>query len=142
MNLATRNETQYARLRQTATIGIVAVFAWYGILGGYLMIQSGNLFGWVMAAVGIGVIFLPFTPFFRSHSSTLASNQAFPLLVFVPNILIILMVGYFAWIYLGDPFLTYNELEAFAAVVFGGATLLAVAALVINLIAYLLDRRT
>ncbi len=142
MSQASRNETQYGRLKQTATIGLVAIFAWYGIVGGYVMIRSGNLFGWVMVVVGIGVFFLPFAPIFRINSNTLASNYAFPLLVFVPNILIILMVGYLASIYLGDPFLTYNELDTLTAVVFGGAALLAVAALVINLIAYLIDRRS
>jgi hypothetical protein len=142
MSQVTEGGIRYERLKRTAPIGYGVLFAWYGVAGGYLIIVSGNLFGWVALVLGIGVLALPFIPAVRVYVEILAANRAFPALVFIPNLLIIILYVYLASIYIGDPFLTYNDMDTFAAVVFGGAALLAAATLVVNLIAYLMDRRT
>jgi len=142
MNHAIEREKEYGHLTRTALIGYSVLFAWYGIVGGYLIIVSANLIGWVALVLGIGVLTLPFFPAVRDYVEILAANRAFPALVFIPNLLIIILYVYLASIYIGDPFLTYNDLDTFAAVVFSGAALLAAATLVVNLIAYLMDRRT
>lgn len=142
MSQLTEGGIRYERLQRTALIGYGVVFAWYGIVGGYLILVTGNSFGWVALVLGIGVLTLPFIPAARGYVETLASNRAFPALVFIPSLLIIILYVYLASIYVGDPFLTYNDLDTFAAVVFSGAALLAGASLIVNLIAYLMDRRT
>lgn len=136
------SELEYSRLKRTAIIGYAGVFAWYGIVGGIMSISSDSSFGWVTLFLGVAVLALPFISAVRGFIDNLSTNRGFPALVFIPNILIIIMFAYLASIYFGDPFLTYNDLETLAAVVFGGATLLAVAALAANLVAYLLDRRS
>lgn len=142
MSHAIGGEMKYGRLKRTAIIGYAAVFAWYGIVGGYMTIRSQNSFGWVALVLGIGVMTLPFIPAVRGYADTLAANRSFPALVFIPNILIVLMFAYLASIYIGDPYLAYNEQETLAGLVFAGAALLAAATLVVNTIAYLMDRRT
>ena len=142
MSQATEGGIRYERLKRTAPIGYGVVFAWYGIVGGYLIIASGNSFGWVALVLGIGVLALPFIPAVRGYVEILASNRAFPALVFIPNLLIIILYAYLALIYIGDPFLTYNDFDTFAAVVLSGAAVLAAATLIVNLIAYLMDSRT
>ena len=142
MSQATEVGVRYERLKRTAPIGYGVVFAWYGIVGGYLIIVSGNSFGWVAMVLGVGVLALPFVPAVQHHLAILTAVRAFPALVFIPNLLIIILYAYLASIYLGDPFLTYNDLDTFTAVVFSGAALLAAATLVVNTIAYLMDRRT
>ena len=142
MSQAIGGEMEYGRLKRSAIIGYAAIFAWNGVVGGYMTISSQNSFGWVALVLGIGVLTLPFIPAVRGYVEILAANRAFPALVFIPNILIILMFAYLASIYIGDPYLAYNELETLAGVVFGGAALLAAATLLVNTIAYLMDRRT
>jgi len=141
MDHATESAERFRRLQRTAAFGDAAIFSWYGFLGGYMSLRGGDSFGWIAVGVGIVVLVLPFTSFFRSHLNNLASRRSFPTMVFIPNLLLIVMFGLFASIYLRDPFLTYNDSDALAAIVFGGATLLAVVALVTNAIAYIMDLR-
>ena len=142
MKATTEKESRFRRLRRSALVGYVAVFAWYGGFGGYLNLRDGDAFGWFSIAVAIGLLVLPFTGLFRGTVDTLASLRAFPSLIFFPNILLVAMYGSSASSYLKDPFLTYNDMETLAAVLFSGAAILAIAALIANTAAFLLDLRS
>ena len=78
-------------------------------------------------------------PYLRSHLNTLASLWAFPAFGLLPIVVLVLMFGYLAALYLRDPFLTYNDMDTLSAVLFSGATVLAVAALISNTLAYFMD---
>ena len=132
----------FRRLRKTVAIGDAVIFAWYGVFYGYISLRDGDLLGWVAIGVGVAALVLPFTGFFRSHLGTLASRRGFPVLVFLPNLFLIVMFGSFASLYLRDPFLTYNDMDTLSAVLFSGATLLAVVALIANTVAYFTDLRS
>jgi hypothetical protein len=141
MDQADEKMGRFRRLKWTAALGDVAVFSWYGFLGGYMSLRDADSFGWLAVGAGIVMLVLPFTGFFRSYLEKLASRPNFPTLVFLPNILLIVMFGLFASIYVGDPLLTYNDSETLAAVVFGGATVVAILALIANSLALVKDLR-
>jgi hypothetical protein len=142
MNPVSVGAERYRRVRRTIAIEYAAVFAWLGFLGGYMSLRDGDPFGWFAIAVGIAMVVLPFTGFFRTRVNSLASRRGFAALVFLPSLFLVLMFGSTALMYLRDPFLTYNDANTLAAIVFGGATLVAAVALVANAIAYLLDLRS
>jgi len=142
MNPAGAGTERYRRVKRTIAIEYAAVFGWYGFLGGYMSLKSGDPFGWFAIGVGIAMVVLPFTGFFRSRVNSLASRRGFSALVFVPNLALVVMFGSIASLYLKDPFLTYNDANTLAAIVFGGATVLAATALVANAIAYGLDLKS
>jgi len=132
---------RFRRLRIAVAVGDAAIFGWYGVFYGYISLREGDDFGWIAIGAGVGLLILPFTRFFQSHLNTLASLRAFPAVVLLPNVVLILMFGYLAALYLRDPFLRYNDMNTLTAVLFGGATLLATAALVVNAVAYFMDVR-
>jgi len=142
MNQAGVGAEKYRHLKRTVAIGDAAIFGWFGILGGYMSLKGGDSFGWIAIGVGFAVLILPFTAFFRSHLNILASRRGFPTLVFLPNLFVILMFGSTASIYLKDPFLAYNDSDTLGAIVFGGAAMVAVAALIANVVAYFMDLRS
>jgi hypothetical protein len=142
MNPAGAGTERYRLVKRTIAFEYAAVFGWYGFLGGYMSLKSGDPFGWFAIAVGIAMVALPFTRFFRSRVNSLASRPGFAALVFVPNLALVVMFGSIASLYLKDPFLTYNDANTLAAVVFGGATVLAATALLVNAIAYGLDLKS
>lgn len=142
MNQTGEAAGRFRHLKRTVSIGEVVIFGWFGFLGGYMSLRDGDSFGWAALGVGVAMLVLPFTGIYRSHLNILASHRAFPIIVFLPNLLLILMFGSSASIYLRDPFLAYNDSNTLAAIVFGGATLLATAALVANVIAYISDLRS
>jgi uncharacterized membrane protein len=141
MDQADENLGRFRRLKWTAALGDVAVFSWYGFLGGYMSLRDGDSFGWIAVGAGIAILVLPFTGFFRTYLNKLALQKNFPTLVFLPNILLIVMFGLFASIYFQDPLLTYNDSETLAAAVFGGATVVATLALIANSVAFIKDLR-
>jgi hypothetical protein len=141
MNSIAEDGGKFRHLRRSAVIGYVATFAWYGTVGGYMSIQDGESFGWFSIALALGLLVLPFTSPFRSILGTIASHRAFPKLIFLPNMFLVIMYGYFTSLYLRDPFLTYNDMDTLAAVLFGGATALAAASLIANTVSYFIDVR-
>ena len=142
MNPVTVDPERFRRLKRTVAIGDAAIFGWLGFLGGYMSLKGGDSFGWVAIGVGIAVLILPFTAFFRAHLDILASRRGFAALVFLPNLFLVVMFGSIASLYLRDPYVTYNDANTLAAIVFGGATLLAAASLVTNGIAFIMDIRS
>jgi len=142
MNPASAGTERYRRVKRTIAIEYAVVFGWYGFLGGYMSLRSGDPFGWIAMGIGAAMVVLPFTRFFRSHVNSLASRRGFGALVFGPNVFLVVMFGSIASMYLRDPFLTYNDANTLAAIVFGGATVLAATALVANAIAYGLDLKS
>jgi hypothetical protein len=133
---------RFRRLKRTVAIGDAAIFGWLGFLGGYMSLKDGDSFGWFAIGVGVAILVLPFTAFFRTHLDSLASRRGFPAIVLLPNLLLIVMFGSTARLYLRDPFLTYNDADTLAAIVFGGAALLAGLSLVANAVAFYLDLRS
>jgi len=142
MNQARVGPKKYRHLKRTVAIGDAAIFGWFGLLGGHMSLKGGDSFGWVAIGVGMAVLILPFTAFFRAHLDILASRRGFPALAILPNLLVILMFGSTASIFLKDPFLAYNDSDTLAAIVFGGAAMVAVAALIANVVAYFMDLRS
>jgi len=142
MNPASVGAERYRRVKRTVAIEYAAVFGWYGFLGGYMSLRSGDPFGWIAIGIGIAMVVFPFTRFFQSHVNSLASRRGFAALVFLPNLFLVVMFGSIASLYLRDPYLTYNDSNTLAAIVFGGATVLASASLVVNAIAYGLDTKS
>jgi len=142
MSLAGVGAERYRRVKRTVAIEYATVFGWYGFLGGYMSLRSGDPFGWIAVGVGIAMVVLPFTRFFKTQVNSLASRRGFGALVFLPNLFLVVMFGSIASMYLRDPYLTYNDLNTLAAIVFGGATVLAAAALVANGIAFIMDLRS
>jgi len=142
MNQARVGAEKHRHLKRTVAIGDAAIFGWLGFLGGHMSLRSGDPFGWIAIGVGIAMVVLPFTRFFRTHVNSLASRRGFGALVFGPNVFLVVMFGSIASLYLRDPYLTYNDANTLAAIVFGGATLLAAASLVTNGIAFIMDIRS
>jgi hypothetical protein len=142
MNSVAKNEARFRRLSRSALIGYVVVFTWFGGFGGYLSLRNGDAFGWFSIAVAIALLVLPFIGAFRAIVDRIASRRVFPSLIFLPNIFLVAMYGYSASLYVGDPFLTYNDMETLAAVLFSGATILAMVALIANAVAFLSDIRS
>jgi len=133
--------TAFRRLKKTVAIGDAAIFGWYGIFFGYISRRDGDDFGWIAFAVGIAVLVLPLTSFFRSHLNSLATLRAFPAIVLLPNVALLLMFGYLASLHLRDPYLTYNDMNTQMAVLFSGAAVLAAFALIANALAHFMDVR-
>jgi hypothetical protein len=142
MNAMAKNENRFRRLKRSALIGYVATFTWYGGFGGYLSLRDGEAFGWFAIVVAICLLVLPFTGAFRGIVDAIASHRAFPSLIFLPNIFLVIMYGSFASSYLRDPYLTYNDMDTLAAVLSGGAAVLAAIALIANTVSYILDVRS
>lgn len=130
------------RLKRTSTISIGIVMVWMCLGGGYLLLSSGDFFGWVAVAFGLILLVLPFTSIFRRYWSTEILARAFPAVILIANAGLAVLYGSFAWAYLQDPFLTYNDFDTLAAVVFGAAAVLSALALLANMIALLTDRRS
>lgn len=107
-----------------------------------MSLRVGNAFGWFSIAVAIVMLVLPFIASVRAFVDRMAARRAFPSLIFLPNLLLVAMYAYSAWLYLGDPFLTYNDMETLAAVLFSGAAILALLALIANAVAFILDLRS
>ena len=142
MNPAGVGAEGYRRVKRTVAIEYATVFGWYGFLGGYMSLRSGDTFGWIAIAIGAAMAVLPFTGFFRARVNDLATRRGFGALVFLPNLFLVVMFGSIASMYLRDPYLTYNDSNTLAAIVFGGATVLAAASLVANGIALIMDIRS
>ena len=130
------------RLKRTSAISIGVVMVWMCFGGGYMLLRIGDLFGWVAIAMGLVLLTSPLIPGFRWYWSTEDTARAFPAIMLIANIVLLMLSGTIAWLYLRDPFLTYNDLNTLAAVVFGVAAALSILALVVNVIALQADRRS
>jgi len=130
------------RLKRTSTISIGIVMVWMCLGGGFLFLRTGDVFGWVAIAFGLILLVMPFTDFFRRYWNTEVLARAFPAVVLIANTGLVGLYGSFTWAYLQDPFLTYNDFDTLAAVVFGAAAVLSVLAVAANTIALLVDRRS
>jgi hypothetical protein len=129
------------RLKRTFAASIGFVMVWMSLAGGCTLLRAGDILGWVALVFGLMLLGLPFTGFFRRYWNTEVSTRALPAMILIANAALIFLYGWIAWIYLSDPFLTYNDLNTLAAVVFGVAAALSFLALVVNVIALRLDRR-
>jgi hypothetical protein len=130
------------RFKRTSAISIGVVMVWMCLAGGYLLLRSGDLFGWVALAMGLVLLSSPLIPGFRWYWSTEDTAPAFPAIMLIANSALLILSGIIAGVYLRDPFLTYNDLDTLAAVVFSVAAALSILALAVNVIALQADRRS
>ena len=129
-------------LKRTAAVGFGIVTVWMSLGGGFMLLRSGDVFGWVALVFGVLLLIAPLSGAFRRYWNSEAPSRAFPILVLTANLSLLLLYGAIARSYLSDPFLTYNDLDTLAAVVFGTAAVLTFLALAANAVALVLDRRS
>lgn len=129
------------RFNRVSAISMAAVMVWMCLAGGYVLLISGDTFGWVVIAFGLVLIFSPRIPWFRWYWKSDDRPPAYAVILIIGNVAMILLTGSIAWAYLQDPFLIYNDLDTLAAIVFGVAPGLSLLALVANIVALQLDRR-
>lgn len=134
------NDT-YLRLKRVSTVGFSVALIWVGLLGGALLLNLGDMFGWLGLATGAILLVLPLTTPFRRYWNKGDSSKIYPLLILVANLTMILMYGGFTAVFLSDPFVFYNEQDKMNVILWGVASLLSLGALVANLIEYRLDRK-
>ena len=132
---------EYHRLSLVSTITRSMVLVWTGVFGGILLLQWGDPFGWLALAVGVALLVLPFSTRYRMMWTRGKSERYLPITTFTSVALLILMFGAITFVYLSDPFVFYNEQDKMTVILMGGATLLSLAALAANIIAYRLDRK-
>lgn len=142
MSATLSSGTGSLRLKRTSTISIGIVMVWICLGGGYLLLRTGDDLGWAAIAFALVLLVVPFTGFFRRYWSTEVLARAFPAVILVANVGLVVLYGSFSWAYLQDPFLTYNDFDTLAAVVFGAAAVLSILALLANTVALLMDRRS
>ncbi len=130
------------QLKRTSAAGFGIVMIWISLGGGFMLLRSGDSFGWVALVFGVLLLFVPLSGFFRRYWNTEIPARAFPTMILAANLALLVLYGAIARTYLSDPFLTYNDLDTLAAIIFGTATILTLLAFVANVIALALGRRS
>ena len=133
---------EFLHLKRTSAISIGVVMVWMCLAGGYILARAGEVFGWIAIIFGLMLLALPFTAVFRRYWNTDVSARPVPAMILVANAVLVVLYGGFAWAYLQDPFLTYNDANTMAAVVFGASAVISLLALAANIVALLMDRRS
>ena len=141
MKKAEHGAGRYENLKRVSAVGFAIIVIWIGLFGGYVFIASGDPAGWLGIAVGLAILFAPLTRPFKRYWSLEITTRIFPAIVFIANLVLILIYGIIATIYLSDPFLSYNDTDSLMAVLFSISALLSSLVLISNFIAYLMDRR-
>jgi len=142
MNTDSRASLRNLGLKRTAAVSLGIVMVWISLGGGFMLVRSGDAFGWVALVFGVLLLIAPLSSAFRRYWNSEAPSRAFPVLVLTANLSLLVLYGAIARSYLSDPFLTYNDLDTLAAAVFGTAAVLTLLALAANAIALVLDRRS
>jgi hypothetical protein len=142
MSATLQHGVGFLRLKRTSAISIGIVMIWMCLGGGYMLLRAGDVLGWVAIVLGLALLSLPFAGFFRRYWNTEVSARVFPALILISNAALVVLYVSITWVYLRDQFLTYNDLNTLAAVVFGAAAVLSVLAFVVNTIALLTGRRS
>ena len=131
----------YINLKRISTIGFMVVLVWFSIGAGIMFLLSGDLIGWVSIAVGLFILAIPLTNSFRKYWGTGNSVKGFPLIVFAAASVLIFIYGNVFLSLLSDPFVFYNDQNAFSLYLWGGASILSLIALLADIGAYITDRR-
>jgi len=141
MRVTSRGSVGFLRLKRTSAASIGIVMIWMCLGGGYILLRTGDVLGWVALGFALVLVISPFTGSVQRYWHTDVSAPAFPMMILVANTTLAALNGGIAWTYWRDPFLTYNDLNTLAAVVFGVAAILSFLALAANVIALEMDRR-
>jgi len=119
----------------------MVVLVWFSIVSAIMFLLSGDSLGWLSLVIGIAILALPLTRQFRKYWSRGDSARAFPIIIFAANIGLIIIYGNVFLALISDPFVFYNDQNTFAVVLWGGATILSILAVLANVGAFILDRR-
>ena len=125
----------------TSTLGFLVLFLWLATVGGALLVIWGNLTGILAALLGFGFAVLYRRPRFQLYVSSLGSSRGYATRVFVANVFLIAMLGFLAYQYASDPFVSYNTKDLQAMIHTSIGAVIAIGALAANVVAHRRDRQ-
>ena len=128
-----RTHPTFARV---SGLGFLILALWLGGAGGILLVLGGENKGWLLVALAVAFGLTYPTERFKVLISKAGSSSSYPARVFIGNLVILFILGYFAANYLSDPFISYNSTTLRAFVHAGIGTLIAAGAFVANVVAY------
>lgn len=134
-------EVKWGSLARIATFGFATLAAWGLFVGGILLMAWGDLSGILAVALGILVSALYWIARKRSMVTSLGASRSLPARVIIANVLLIVLVGVLVYGYASDPYVTYNAKDSQALIFHSIAAVIAVGALVANLVALRKDQQ-
>lgn len=134
-------EMKHLMLKRVSTIGFVVVLVWFSLLGGVMLILSGDSIGWLSIVIGVVILLIPLSSPFQAYWATGNAARAYPVIVFAANVGLIFIYGSVLLALLSDPYVFYSDQNTNAVIVWAGAAALSVLALLADIVTFVLDRR-
>jgi hypothetical protein len=131
----------YSKLKHVFTASGMIILIWLGLAAGVMLAARGKPEGFLYVGIGLTLLILPLTSPFKKYWKRREDWGGYPVLVFTGNIVMLLMYATLTAVFAGDPFVLYNQDNKLSLILWGVASLLALGALVANIIAYRLDRK-
>ena len=126
---------------KVSVLGFVIFAVWIAAVGGIVILAWGDAMGWLAVAAGVAVAALFATRRFRRSIGELGASRSYPARVFILNVLFMGLAGFFAYGYATDPYVAYNKRDLLTLIHFAVAEVIAIGAVVANVVAYRKDRQ-
>ena len=126
-------------LPKVSTLGFLIYVVWTTMGWGIGSILLGDARGMLAVAAGLAAVILYRTSRFQGYIANIGTSPSFPARVFITNILLIAIAGFFTYGFATDPFVAYNKRDLLTLVHFVIAEAVAVGALAANVISYRRD---
>ncbi len=133
-------ESKFLKLKRVSTIGYMAILVWFSVSAGAMFLLQDETIGWVSILLGLAILVLPLTNPFRRYWGKGNVSKAFPIIIFVANIILVFIYGSVFLTLISDPFVLYSTQTTYEVYVWGGAAVLSVIALSANLGVFIFDR--
>ena len=122
-------------LPKVSTLGFLIYVVWTTVGWGVGSLLFEDARGLLALAAGLAAVILYRTTRFQGYIASIGKSPSYPSRVFIANILLITIAGFFTYGYASDPFVAYNKRDLLTLVHFAIAELIAVGALLANVIA-------
>jgi hypothetical protein len=126
-------------LPKISILGFLVYVVWTTAAWGVGSLLFGDARGLLAIAAGLAAVILYRATRFQGYITRIGTSPSYPARAFIANILLIAIAGYFTYGYASDQYVSYNNRDLLTLVHFAIAELIAVGALVANVISYRRD---